>query len=453
MLVWHTASSEVKSDASDVFDSWLESVGKGFRRLMEPARRAQARTLRVEPSVLEQDRSLVEEASLSHGEPQLVRAELLVKGHALYCVTISRYRGPVRVKSRGSLELRLKNRLILDVGYLGPSIEASPLAQIVTSLSSQFGVEFNINAPRIGRRMNDILEDSQLISAEISDVELPAAMALRPRLARRLAIAIKSASGLLSSDLRKSVNEPEATDDAVAHARTALEQAGIVGDEIVVICKRTSGQINKLPSFDVLDQLGKRGVRCSCGRAINEERAEEAVTVTSLGDSLLDKSRWMGIVLVSELEAMGVGRDRIYLEALVNGDEVDCLADVYGSLVMFELKDKPFNLGNAYSFGSKQSIFDPDYAVIVTTEHVGNDAKDHFSRSRNSSKRRNMFSNDSNDTAEIIYVEGLADLPAALASLVTKISKVRARRTLSRVLAKAALGPMQLMGVLETRSA
>jgi hypothetical protein len=72
-------------------------------------------------------------------------------------------------------------------------------------------------------------------------------------------------------------------------------------------------------------------------------------------------------LLLEELQKVGVSFDQTLTEQQVGGDEVDCLANISGELVFFELKDKDFSLGNAYSFGAKMGIIRPEHSVIFST--------------------------------------------------------------------------------------
>jgi len=86
---------------------------------------------------------------------------------------------------------------------------------------------------------------------------------------------------------------------------------------------------------------------------------------------LLDKSRWLSILVYNELIQSGIDPDRVLIEAALGGDEVDCVADISGEVALFELKDKEFNLREAYSFGAKVGIIKPRHAVVVTSSHIG----------------------------------------------------------------------------------
>jgi hypothetical protein len=167
---------------------------------------------------------------------------------------------------------------------------------------------------------------------------------------------------------------------------------------------------------------------------------------------LLDKSRWLSVLVCQELTERGVSADKILLEHTAGGDEVDCLADIFGSLVLFELKDKPFNLGNAYSFGAKIPIFQPDYPVVLTTEYVGGDAKEHFARSREPSRRGSRYDRD-NAGSSVLYIEGLDTLPAALDGLISSIQRHRASRLIKDALAASSLPHAALIKRIESSNA
>ena len=137
-------------------------------------------------------------------------------------------------------------------------------------------------------------------------------------------------------------------------------------------------------------------------------------------------------LLQHELLARGVPLELIVVEQLIGGDEVDCIANVSGELVLFELKDKEFSLGNAYSFGAKISIIQPDHPVICTTENVGNDAKEHFEQSRRA--RQQSGSHDPERASEISFIEGIDSMRDGLRALAGSIYRKDAATLLGQVL-------------------
>jgi hypothetical protein len=112
---------------------------------------------------------------------------------------------------------------------------------------------------------------------------------------------------------------------------------------------------------------------------------------------------------------------------------MDCIADVSGELAFFELKDKEFNLGSAYSFGAKIGIVRPQHPVVVTTEHVGGDAKEHFERAREPRVRRYRSALDQDRQREVRYIEGIENLSARLGGIVGEIYKRDAQNILDEL--------------------
>ncbi len=230
----------------------------------------------------------------------------------------------------------------------------------------------------------------------------------------------------------------------------ALKHEGLVDSEIVVVCAKTQAQVARAPSRDALTELSARSIKCACGRPIADERTEEALAITDLGRSLLDKARWLTILLVQELEAVGVPRDAILVEQTVGGDEFDCLANVSGELALFELKDKEFNLGSAYSFGAKIGIIRPDHPVIVTTEKVGGDAKEHFVRAKAARDSRDYDDYpESRAPSDITYIEGVECLEGGVRDFVSKVYRGDAMRSLNRVLPLSSLNGFYVLNALE----
>ncbi len=210
--------------------------------------------------------------------------------------------------------------------------------------------------------------------------EIAAAKTLTDEALRRAALAIASSGGLLQRDIPKQL-QPEDQNRSEEIVQ-ALRDLGVVDSDLVVICSRGSTQVARVPDQEALERAATAGMRCACGRAILDETAEEALEISSLGRRLLDGSWWMSVLLMERLRELGIDYDSMLLEQKSGGDELDCFADLSGELALSELKDKEFSLGNAYSFGAKIGIHRPQHAVVVTTSHVGNDAKEHFRRSQ-----------------------------------------------------------------------
>lgn len=161
---------------------------------------------------------------------------------------------------------------------------------------------------------------------------------------------------------------------------------------------------------------------------------------------MLDGSRWLSILVLQNLLHLGIPISNIRMEQIYSGEEVDCIAEIYGRIALFELKDKEFNRGNAYSFGAKIGIFQPDIPVVVTTEKVGGDARDHFvARSAGTNRNRRRPLGDSLDGESVMFIEGLDNLTSGLESVVSEIAKSALAPSLRSALSLANPRPLPLL--------
>ena len=246
-----------------------------------------------------------------------------------------------------------------------------------------------------------------------------------------------------------SSSPPGSTGDPAAIQRT-LAEADLVDSETVVVCRRTKTQIARFPFREAIQRLSAEGVKCACGIPLADEAIEDAAAPNDRLRKLLDGARWFSLIVIEALVALGVPRDRIAIEQQVGGDEIDCVADVSGELVLFELKDKEFNLGNAYSFGAKIGLIRPEHPVVVTTEHVGGDAREHFSRVAMVPSQRNAFVLDEYEEGprELLYIEGIDSLRPALDTLASGMYQRDALRVINELLPLATVDPAALIASL-----
>ncbi|MFF2612075.1 hypothetical protein [Kitasatospora sp. NPDC058046] len=325
-----------------------------------------------------------------------------------------------RNEDGGGITVTEEKDLGIRVTYGMPSVEDPDLGEFENLIKKLWGVDLK-EAPQPSRRIREIAQGSPNGTKPPTPQELNAANILSDKSTRMLAIAIKSSSGLLLGDAAKQI--PPKERGRIDEIVQLLIDNEIVETEVVVICSKTSAQVSRISSADSLAELDRIGIRCACGRPLSTEKQEKALSVTGFGRSVLDSSTWLSILVLQQLIDFGIPITHIRMEQEYSGEEVDCMAEIYGRLVLFELKDKEFNLGNAYSFGAKVGIFQPELPVIVTTEKVGNDAREHFVRSAMST-RRNRYSaiGESVNPGEMKFIEGLGQLRGGIEDVITEIA-------------------------------
>ncbi len=450
MLYLRMYRADIPRARHATFTVLKQRAGERLRALLGPTTETQARIVGVAPEALEQGRPPMRDV---YGQSRVIDGELYTDGQAIVLMSLSETRQRAVLRPRrvepvgGTVAASEPPPLRLDIYFIGPSSDSDAVGEILGVAQDILGV-----APEryswSSRQLNELRDEGREPPAPPSENELAAARLLRDRSVRMLTIAIKASGGLLVRDLPKQVSSDETRN--IGELTELLKGARLVDSEIVVVCSKTQAQVTRAPNRDVLAELSARRIRCACGRPIADERIEEALTVTDLGRALLDKARWLTVLLVEQLEAVGVSRDDILVEQNVGGDEIDCLANISGELALFELKDKEFNLGNAYSFGAKIGIIRPAHSVIFTTEQVGNDAKEHFVRARKAGGPRD-FDDESEEpgSREIVYIEGVHNLQVGVEQLTGSINRIDAARLLDEVLPLASLSGATLLQAIE----
>ncbi|MFD4720044.1 hypothetical protein ACFWOY_07750 [Streptomyces sp. NPDC058423] len=447
MLTMMTKRSTVDAHPEDAMRLLSSQLPDTYQAIVGPLVRHQATLLGIPEESLQKDNS---RAALRYGfnpDEEIIGAEVFAKGSTLIAVRLTQSTRTRRVRTEegeASLaEVRLRS---IYVSYAAPEIQEENFAEFEACVTRIWNADLKeVKQPL--RRLREIAPNGQAESPSASDIEC--AGVLSDKSSRALAIAIKSSSGLLLSDAPKQIPPKERgrLDEIVQ----SLAKVGLVETEIVVICAKNATQTNRVPNLEVLKSLDEQGVRCSCGKLLSNEKAEEALSITDYGRSMLDGSRWMSVLVLQELLKLGIPIESIRMEQEYSGEEVDCMADVYGRLVLFELKDKQFNLGNAYSFGAKVGIFRPDYPVIVTTEKVGSDAREHFVRSANSERGRERFlPRDRRVGNDMTFIEGLSSLRQGLESVISSIAIEAFSPSLEIALSHASVSAESILSVWAT---
>lgn len=184
-----------------------------------------------------------------------------------------------------------------------------------------------------------------------------------------------------------------------------MSSLGLVDSEYVVLCKKTSEQINRAPTTDSIMAMGEHGIKCSrCNKLITDEHIEEFLTTTDIGNRMVDSSHWMTPNLVESLRSFGIEARNILVNVCEGPEEIDAMVSLGGKLILFELKDSQFSLGHAYAFQSRLGLYEADVGVIWATGGVAPEVKEHFSRVK--------------PDAEIRYIENAEDLVPKLSGII-----------------------------------
>jgi hypothetical protein len=448
-MILRLARASVSNRKADAFSLLRQSVPAGVRPMIGPTLELQAEILGVARTNRYLQASGKRRARFDPLERERppVQAEVFTDGTALYIVTLDPSERADRIRTRIS-QAEGDAEFVLRLSCVAADPNVPGLSEFHDRVNTTFGVVLEPYT-YTSRRFDELKKEGRESPSACSAADLAAARLLQDKTHRALAIAIiKSAGGLLVRDLAKQL--PEGSRDRVTEVQTTLRDAGLLESEIVVVCKKTQAQVARASTREVLRQSSNSGLRCACGRPISDEQIEEALTITQSGRDHLTKSRWLTTLVLSELVAVGVPLTRTLVEQQAGGDELDILAELSGELVFFELKDKAFNVGDAYSFGAKIGIVQPQHSVIVTTSHVGNDAKEHFQRARSArSARSSEFGWDQQQEDEIHYIEGVESLRSEIRRIASKIYANDAIKLLNRVRNLALLDSEDVVSAIE----
>lgn len=430
------------------FDDLLETLREKWQPLIRPLQNLQCESFGLEHASLEW--GSVASRALAPGDSELlIGGEVFRVQDGLIVVALGGQESGGRVRFREDDKGNIYESNLDDNGALRVEVSAlvhaggSDVLDEVSRVASEvLGVElegFKYEHPRFDGLKKEV------VAEELPDspTHLKAARALLPRVARTLAVAVKSARGILASDAQRHV--PDGLD--ATSTWDSLLSSGVLERDVVIVCNTTKEQVARVPDEDSIEELTRVGLRCACGRPIEEERSEHLYTVTDVGRVLLDKSRWMSVLVRDELMQLGVDQDDILLECQIGSDEIDCIAQISGEIAIFELKDKDFSIGNAYSFGAKMSIFNGEHAVIVSTESISQDVKEHFNRTR-STDRRSLSVYYGREPQLIHYIEGPEFLDS-ISPIVSKIYSKDGGRILDKALALGLAKSSKLIKALE----
>jgi len=310
----------------------------------------------------------------------------------------------------------------IRAGFIGDSEEKTALKEFIQAINKAFDeqqIEADWTQDDIRNKTYQELaqgerETDLQSAAAISERELKAARSLENANVREVASLVRRSGVMLAKELLK--QKAEQASDLIRYVDQLL-QVDLLHQEYVVVCQKSGEHVNRVETRDVIDQMARLGVRCSCGRSISEEQIEGLLASDPLLPRMLDNNYWMSATVVRLLNSLNVPSERILVNTAPNAEDVEMFADIDGTLVMFELKDAEFSLNHAYSLGARIGMHRPQLAFVVSTKGISNEVKDHFKRIKPETK--------------MVYVANLIQLEATLKKVVEGVRTMRVKAWLS----------------------
>ena len=199
---------------------------------------------------------------------------------------------------------------------------------------------------------------------------------------RNILIELNKKGNILISDYLENIKEKEEK-ERKRKIMNFLVGQGLLNKELIVICKETGQWWNvTIPSIEKLKEIEKLDLTCTtCGSKISDEKIDELFKISEIGKKLVSGSYWMVGKVVNELLKYNVKEKDVFVNITINGEEIDIILLYLGEIVVFELKDKEFGLGDAYKFHGKISRLNEKtpnraiYPIVITTKSVASEAK------------------------------------------------------------------------------
>jgi hypothetical protein len=248
------------------------------------------------------------------------------------------------------------------------------------------------------------------LAAGITEREMKSAKALESSGLREVAATIRRSGVILAKELLRT--KPDTAADTVKYV-DQLIQADLLRQEYVVICSKSGTHVNRVEHRETIDQMAKLGVLCSCGKRISDEAIEGLLATDALLPKMMDKNYWMTVSVVRSLMNLGVPAEKIILNPSTVNDDVEILADLDGTLLMFNLKDAEYGIPHALSFTTRIGMHRPHMAFLVSTRGVSAEVKDHFKKVKL-------------DT-QMVYIANMLQLDATLKKVVEGVRMHRVR--------------------------
>ncbi len=264
----------------------------------------------------------------------------------------------------------------------------------------------------IGSHNFDAIRKSRQISLEPALLDGHSLEAFTTPEVRALFRDLERVGSLTASDLPRILGESQGA--AVAGRLGELRDLGLIQSEYVVVCSRTGNAVLRTDDPQKLTKMAPDWMKCACGRALADERVDQVIMPTERAHQLNDHGRWMTLMALAMLPKAGISRETIIIDGPLNGTGTDVIVDVNGDLILVVLKDREFNLADAYTFNAKASRIKASEGVIVSNEGLSGDAKKFLNEELGPKRGR------ATDPFRITQVDGLHNLEHELARVVER---------------------------------
>jgi hypothetical protein len=154
-----------------------------------------------------------------------------------------------------------------------------------------------------------------------------------------------------------------------------LENAGLVGREVQISCRKTGHALFRLPTAHALAVVTVSDATCSeCGSAVADERVEEVLAPTRLASSLLEDGSWLISRLHFLLREQGVPESEIAVGPSQGDGYGQMMANICGESFLLLARDGDLTPAFARWAIDQELETEASHLVVVATGSVHNQA-------------------------------------------------------------------------------
>ena len=168
------------------------------------------------------------------------------------------------------------------------------------------------------------------------------------------------------------------TGDAVESYESSigrLEDAGLVGREVQISCRKTGHALFRLPTAHALAVVTVSDATCSeCGSAVADEKVEEVVAPTRLASSLLEDGSWLISRLHYLLREQGVPESEIAVGPSTGAGYGQMMANICGESFLLMARDGDLTPAFARWAIDQELETEASHLVVVATGRVHSQA-------------------------------------------------------------------------------
>ena len=165
------------------------------------------------------------------------------------------------------------------------------------------------------------------------------------------------------------------TVSSIASSIDRLADAGLVGREVQVSCRKTGHALFKLPTAHALAVVTVSDATCSeCGAPVADEKVEEVIAPTRLASSLLEDGSWLVSRLHSLLRDQGVPESEIAVGPSTGEGYGQMMANISGESFLLVARDGDLTPAFARWAIDLELETEASHLVIVATGRIHNQA-------------------------------------------------------------------------------